>query len=133
MSEVSLDHIDTCGTHRVCLHATLTGGHLGSFTHDTPACCGMPVWCLPGLGVGCVGTQGDRSQSGAHAVAWGTEASWRRYRCTAWCGMPVWCLPGWGVVCEATYVPPTQSGMQAHPVRGASVSMTQAEPRHQTR
>src|SRR4029434_5079985 len=37
MSEVSLGHIDTCGTHRVCLHATLSGGHLGSFTHDTPA------------------------------------------------------------------------------------------------
>src|SRR4029434_2608782 len=37
MSEVSLGHIDTCGTHRVCLHASLSGGHLGSFTHDTPA------------------------------------------------------------------------------------------------
>src|SRR4029434_7099080 len=37
MSEVSLGHIDTCGTHRVCLHATLSGGHLGGFTHDTPA------------------------------------------------------------------------------------------------
>src|SRR4029434_1594007 len=37
MSEVSLGHIDTCGTRRVCLHATLSGGHLGSFTHDTPA------------------------------------------------------------------------------------------------
>src|SRR4029434_2836559 len=37
MSEVSLGHIDTCGTHRVCLLATLSGGHLGSFTHDTPA------------------------------------------------------------------------------------------------
>src|SRR4029434_5632551 len=33
----SLGHIDTCGTRRVCLHATLTGGHLGGFTHDTPA------------------------------------------------------------------------------------------------
>src|SRR4029434_11289319 len=33
----SLGHIDTCDTHRVCLHVTLTGGHLGSFTHDTPA------------------------------------------------------------------------------------------------
>src|SRR4029434_3340070 len=37
MSEVSLGHIDTCGTHRVCLHVTLSGGHLGSSTHDTPA------------------------------------------------------------------------------------------------
>src|SRR4029434_5862258 len=37
MSEVSLGHIDTCGTHRVCLHATLSGGHLGGFTHHTPA------------------------------------------------------------------------------------------------
>src|SRR4029434_5053027 len=37
MSEVSLGHIDTCGTHRVCLHVTLSGGHLGGFTHDTPA------------------------------------------------------------------------------------------------
>ena len=37
MSEVSLGHIDTCGTQRVCLHATLTGGHLGGFTYDTPS------------------------------------------------------------------------------------------------
>src|SRR4029434_9733216 len=37
MSEVSLGHIDTRGTRRVCLHASLTGAHLGVFTHDTPA------------------------------------------------------------------------------------------------
>src|SRR4029434_6945233 len=37
MSEVSLGHRDTRGTHRVCLHATLSGGHLGGFTHETPA------------------------------------------------------------------------------------------------
>src|SRR4029434_9259773 len=36
MSEVSLGHIDTRGTHRACLHATLSGGHLGGLTHDTP-------------------------------------------------------------------------------------------------
>src|SRR4029434_3307860 len=33
----SLGHIDTGGTHRVCLRVTLSGGHLGGFTHDTPA------------------------------------------------------------------------------------------------
>src|SRR4029434_1646954 len=37
MSEVSLGHRDTRGTHRVCLHATLSEGHLGVFTHYTPA------------------------------------------------------------------------------------------------
>src|SRR4029434_9234720 len=37
MSEVSLGHRDTCGTHRVCLHVTLSGGHLGGFTHNNPA------------------------------------------------------------------------------------------------
>src|SRR4029434_7715505 len=37
MSEVSLGHRDPRGTHRVCLHATLSGGHLGGFTHHTPA------------------------------------------------------------------------------------------------
>src|SRR4029434_1578891 len=33
----SLGHIDTRGSHVVYSHATLTGGHLGGFTHDTPA------------------------------------------------------------------------------------------------
>src|SRR4029434_7710637 len=33
----SLGHIGTCGTHRVCLRVTLSGGHLGGFTHHTPA------------------------------------------------------------------------------------------------
>src|SRR4029434_4101524 len=63
MSEVSLGHIDTCGTHRVCLHATLSGGHLGGFTHHTPAWQTVDTSCLMSAV-----RPGQRDTCGTHRV-----------------------------------------------------------------
>src|SRR4029434_277552 len=65
----SLGHIDTCGTHRVCLHATLSGGHLGSLTHDsTRPCLLLPV--TPGL------TQPGLQLRGTHRVGLHSPLEW---------------------------------------------------------
>src|SRR4029434_3271631 len=61
MSEVSLGHIDTRGTRRVCLHATLTGGHLGSFTHEHTARQTSHTACLMSeVSLGHIDTRGTR-------------------------------------------------------------------------